>query len=175
MIWKGGVSVNTIGKKIKEKREQIGMSQDELAEKMGYKSRSTIAKIESGVNDVVQSNIVKFANILNTTPAQLLGWEQDTIESVSEVQNDADAYDDEHEKELNDFMNELGSEFDFKQFERIKKYANALKSAMNVNIESFDELHQSYVELFQKMYELNLSEAELNDVYRYACFIKSKR
>ena len=52
------------------------MSQDELAEKMGYKSRSTIAKIEKGVNDVVQSNIVKFAEVLKTDIAYLMGWKE---------------------------------------------------------------------------------------------------
>ena len=65
-----------IGIYIKERRESLGMSQDELAEKMGYKSRSTIAKIEKGVNDVTQTNIVKFAEVLRTTPAYLMGWEQ---------------------------------------------------------------------------------------------------
>ena len=76
-----------IGIYIKERRESLGMSQDELAEKMGYKSRSTIAKIEKGVNDVTQTNIVKFAEILKTTPAHLMGWEKvekkaDTISDV---------------------------------------------------------------------------------------------
>ena len=65
-----------IGIYIKTRREALGMSQDELAEKMGYKSRSTIAKIEKGVNDVTQTNIVKFAEILKTTPAYLMGWEK---------------------------------------------------------------------------------------------------
>ena len=65
-----------IGVRIKDRRIELGMSQDELAEKMGYKSRSTIAKIEKGVNDVTQSNIVKFAEILNTTTAYLMGWEK---------------------------------------------------------------------------------------------------
>ena len=63
-----------IGENIKKRREELGMSQDELAEKMGYKSRSTIAKIEKGVNDVTQTNIVRFAEILKTTPAYLMGW-----------------------------------------------------------------------------------------------------
>lgn len=76
-----------IGAYIKERREALGMSQDELAEKMGYKSRSTIAKIEKGVNDVTQTNIVKFADILRTTPAFLMGWEKvqknnDTIADI---------------------------------------------------------------------------------------------
>lgn len=68
--------MTNIGVYIKERREALGMSQDELAEKMGYKSRSTIAKIEKGVNDVTQTNIVKFAEVLRTTPAYLMGWEK---------------------------------------------------------------------------------------------------
>lgn len=66
-----------IGIKIKERRESLGLSQDELAEIMGYKSRSTIAKIEKGVNDVTQTNLVKFAEALKTTPAYLMGWIDD--------------------------------------------------------------------------------------------------
>lgn len=66
--------MTAIGERIKERRIEMGMSQDELAEKMGYKSRSTIAKIEKGINDVVQSNIVKFSEVLNTSTAYLMGW-----------------------------------------------------------------------------------------------------
>lgn len=69
--------MTNIGNKIKERREALGLSQDELAEMMGYKSRSTIAKIEKGVNDVTQTNIVKFAKVLKTTPAYLMDWEKE--------------------------------------------------------------------------------------------------
>lgn len=68
--------MSNIGERIRDRRIELGMSQDELAEKMGYKSRSTIAKIEKGVNDVVQANIVKFAEVLNTSVAHLMGWEE---------------------------------------------------------------------------------------------------
>jgi DNA-binding XRE family transcriptional regulator len=34
--------------RIKKRREELDLSQDELAQKLGYKSRSTIAKIEKG-------------------------------------------------------------------------------------------------------------------------------
>lgn len=60
---------------IKRRREELKMSQTELAKKLGYKDRSTIAKIESGENDLTQSKIIAFAQALNTTPAQLMGWE----------------------------------------------------------------------------------------------------
>lgn len=77
--------MTNIGTRIKERRIELGMSQDELAEKMGYKSRSTIAKIEKGVNDVVQSNIVKFSEILNTSIAYLMGWDNNEEETTQKI------------------------------------------------------------------------------------------
>mgnify|MGYP001435298141 CR=1 FL=1 len=44
-------------KRIKARREELGMSQEGLATKLGYKSRSTINKIEMGKNDITQSKI----------------------------------------------------------------------------------------------------------------------
>lgn len=64
-----------IGKRIKQKREVLGITQEELAAKLGYKSKSTIAKIENGTNDIVQSKVVEFAEVLNTTVAHLMGWD----------------------------------------------------------------------------------------------------
>lgn len=58
---------------IRNRRIQLGMTQDELAKKMGYKSRSTIAKIESGTNDIPQSKIISFAKALDTTAGELMG------------------------------------------------------------------------------------------------------
>lgn len=66
---------------IKNRRIELGMSQEELAEKMGYTSRSTIAKIESGKNDIPQSKIQAFAKALKTTPGILMGWESDNLKS----------------------------------------------------------------------------------------------
>ena len=63
-----------LGKKIKLRREELGLSQEELAKKLGYKSRSTINKIELGINDITQHKIVAFAEALQTTPAYLMGW-----------------------------------------------------------------------------------------------------
>lgn len=66
-------------KKIKARREELGMSQEELATKLGYKSRSTINKIEMGKNDITQSKIKAFAEALQTTPGYLMGY--DTVSS----------------------------------------------------------------------------------------------
>ena len=63
-----------IGDIIKSRREQLEMSQDELAQKTGYKSRSSINKIEKGLTDINQTKIVEFAKALDTTVADLMGW-----------------------------------------------------------------------------------------------------
>lgn len=64
-----------IGERIRQCRERIGMTQDELAQATGYKSRSSINKIEKGGNDLPQSKIVIFAKVLGTTPSYLMGWD----------------------------------------------------------------------------------------------------
>lgn len=58
---------------IKRLREKLGWSQEELAEKVGYTDRSSIAKIEAGKVDLQQSKIAAFAAALSVSPAQLMG------------------------------------------------------------------------------------------------------
>ena len=72
-----------IGDRIKARRVQLGLSQEELAAKLGYKSRSTINKIELGVNDITQSKVSAIAKALDTTSAYLMGWDDEQPSSVS--------------------------------------------------------------------------------------------
>ena len=69
--------MSTVGENILLMRKRLGWTQEELASKMGYKSKSTINKIELGINDIPQSKIVKFADVLGTTPAHLMGWDDE--------------------------------------------------------------------------------------------------
>ena len=66
-----------IGDKIRKLREEKGLSQEELAQKMGYKSKTSIHKIEQGITDLPLSKVSEFANILNTTSSYLMGWEDE--------------------------------------------------------------------------------------------------
>ena len=75
----------TLYKNIKKLREELGMSQDELAEKTGYTSRSSIAKIEKGLVDLQQSKIISFANALSVTPSQLMGWDDSSYKHQSDT------------------------------------------------------------------------------------------
>ena len=64
----------TIGDRIRIRREKLNMSQEKLAFKLGYKSRSSINKIELGERELPQSKIKAIADALNTTPAYIMGW-----------------------------------------------------------------------------------------------------
>lgn len=75
--------MSTVGDNILRRRRELGLTQEELAKRMGYKSKSTINKIEMGINDIPQSKIAKFATVLFTTPAYLMGWEDDETVSPS--------------------------------------------------------------------------------------------
>ena len=53
---------------IKKQRQQLNLTQTELAQKLGYADKSMIAKIEKGQVDLPQSKIIAFADALETTP-----------------------------------------------------------------------------------------------------------
>lgn len=72
---------------IKKRREELGLSQEELAKETGYTSRTSIAKIESGKVDLPQSKIETFAKALKTTPSKLMGWVDNKTSSEIDPQN----------------------------------------------------------------------------------------
>lgn len=66
----------TNGERIKYYRIKKGLTQDELAQLVGYKSRSSINKIELDKQELVQSSIVAFSKALDVSPLELLGLEE---------------------------------------------------------------------------------------------------
>lgn len=68
--------MKSVGDRIREKRESLGMSQEELAKKLGYKSRSSINKIETDARNLTQSKIKSIADALLTTPSYIMGWDE---------------------------------------------------------------------------------------------------
>lgn len=63
-----------IGDRIKNRRLELGLTQEEVAKKAGYKSRSSINKIELS-RDLPLTKVKEVARILDCTPSYLLGWE----------------------------------------------------------------------------------------------------
>ena len=65
--------MSDLSTRVRLRREQLGLSQQELARRMGYRSRSSITKLEKGINDLPQSKVEELAQALEITPAALLG------------------------------------------------------------------------------------------------------
>lgn len=78
-----------IGAKIKSLRENEELSQSQLAELVGYKDKTSIAKIEAGKVDLPQSKILAFSKALNVTPSFLLNLDSDKPESNQLIDNPA--------------------------------------------------------------------------------------
>ena len=82
-------SAMDIGERIKRRREELDMSQAELARKVGYTSRSTITRIERDGNGISQDKIVAIAKALRTTPSYLMGWEDEEVAELTAFQEEA--------------------------------------------------------------------------------------
>lgn len=96
--------MKTIGDRIRIRREELNMSQDELARKLGYQSRSSINKIESDERNLPQSKIKAIADALGVNPGYIMGWADDvsdswstqfrkSLEIVLQNKDSSDAYD----------------------------------------------------------------------------------
>ena len=64
-----------LGRRIRDRRKELGLSQEELASRMNLKSKSTICKIERGEDNLTTDSIKKYAEALGVTPSYLMGWE----------------------------------------------------------------------------------------------------
>lgn len=67
----------SIGKRIRKKREELGLSQTEFAKNIGV-SKQTLYKYETNIITNIPSNTIEtIAKALNTSPAILMGWEDE--------------------------------------------------------------------------------------------------
>jgi transcriptional regulator with XRE-family HTH domain len=89
----------TIGDRIRNRRELLGLSQEDLARMIGYTSRSSINKIETGAQQLRQSKIKAVADALDTTVNYILG-----IDTKADSQKD---YLDNYMDQIKDIISEM--------------------------------------------------------------------
>lgn len=77
--------MSTIGKRIKDRRVELGLSADQLAEKLG-KNRATVYRYEGDeIENLPLSVIVPLADALQVSPAYLMGWIDETEPAKKET------------------------------------------------------------------------------------------
>lgn len=74
----------TVGERIKQKRIEYGLSQQELAKRAGYSDKTAISKIEHSGNGVTLKQIKRIANALNVDPSEFMGWSDNYIQNAHE-------------------------------------------------------------------------------------------
>lgn len=80
--------VMEIGERIRRRREELDMTQDDLARAAGYKSRSSINKIEVDGRGLPQKKIADIAKALKVTPSYLMGWEDEDVAELTAMQEE---------------------------------------------------------------------------------------
>ncbi len=186
--------------RVKLKRKELGLTQDELAKRMGYKSRVSINKIEMG-RPVTQKIIVRLAEVLNTTPSFLMGWEDkedNTDNTYSEIGNNLKNIRESRNISTEEMANELGI-----SVEDVLNYENGLKEIpieylkmfatyFNVSVDeliSFDvDNHRTvFITKDEKLskrykkwqeligYDYNFTEEEIDEIINFAKYVISKR
>jgi transcriptional regulator with XRE-family HTH domain len=85
IIQAGGEQMANVGKNIAAARKRAGMTQEELASRVGYKTKSAINKIELGIRDLPQKKIAAFADALGVTPGHLMGWDEKPAEELQDM------------------------------------------------------------------------------------------
>ena len=81
---------NTIGSRIKEARESKGISQSELAEKLGFQSATAISLIESGERGIVAPLLQRISEVLRRDVKYFLGQKEDSMDVQVALRADKD-------------------------------------------------------------------------------------
>ena len=66
----------TTSERIRTRRIELGLTQLEVAKKLGYTSKAAICKIEKQGNNVTLKTVKKIAKVLNCSPFYLMGWDE---------------------------------------------------------------------------------------------------
>lgn len=113
----------TVGERIKRRRKELGMTADELADKIG-KNRATVYRYESNEIENLPTTVLEpLLEALQTTPAYLMGWEdEEKNKSSSFTVNEREALLDKLDSLDDDIFNEI---CDFVEY-MIKKQAERL-------------------------------------------------
>lgn len=76
----------TIGERIKKRRQELGLSQIELAKKMGLSAKSTICKLETQGDNITTDRIARIAAALNCSESYLMGWDDNKTQENAAFQ-----------------------------------------------------------------------------------------
>lgn len=135
-----------IGQRMKLRRNEINLSAEKLAEKLGV-SKTTIYRYEKGEIEKFPIELVEpIAKALQTTPAYIMGWE-----SNGNIINLYNKLDDKRKDKVYSF-----AEFQYKEQQKEQQAADDILIAAHKNDNLTDEEEaevQAYIEKIKKRHK----------------------
>lgn len=139
--------------RIRELRKKLHMTQEELAQKLGY-DRSSISKIEKGLVDLSIDKVKDFAKVLHCTPSYLMGWANSPTEYQKNIFDIID-------KDAADQLRE--AQFD-RRFELERDYTiTKLSKEELLILECYRKTNISEKEVIKRILEYDKALNELNE------------
>lgn len=121
----------TIGDRVKKLRNEKGLSQEELAQKLGYKHKTSISKIESNNRRLTQPKIQAIAEVFGISPSELLlGTTDDEIPTHYTAE----------EEELQEYLEELKNRPEMKMLFKTAK--NSTKEDIEKTVKIIEALKE---------------------------------
>lgn len=66
----------TVADRIRMRREELSLSQEEVAHRLHLKGRSSVSKAEKAGDTLTLKTVSMYAQALNCSPSYLMGWEE---------------------------------------------------------------------------------------------------
>lgn len=143
---KGGVKMGNVNDNIRKRRQQLNLTQEQLAQKMGYADKGMISRIENGKIGLSKEKIEQFAAVLQISPVELMGYVFEP-----EVQKDIDGWVRETEEPW-EHIEEAFKNYDYEKNQESERAINILLSKLAL-----------------------MSQKEQEDVLNYVKFVEWKR
>ena len=99
----------TIADRVKELREQQGLSQEKLANMIGLKDKSSIAKIEKSGDKITSKNVEKLSEAFGCSIAYLMGWQENIDDYEHELEKLSENMKNDKLMRLVDYYSQLSS------------------------------------------------------------------
>lgn len=131
----------TTGDRIKKRRNELGMTQEELAKKLGYASRSSVNKVEKS-RELSNKKVKLYSDALKCTPAYLMGWDEeyaDTQETLDDQHFDLLADRDAQQEKIYELMKNC---FDNNDICVLQQYRNLSNDCKIMLLQYLNRLYQ---------------------------------
>ncbi len=147
----------TVGERIRQRRIELGLTQEELGKRLGY-GKSAVCRVEKEGNNITTDRISKFAKALECSPSYLMGW------TANPNQQQLNLYDAIGNKELADDLREkqFKDRFDLE----VSAYQMNLSKEEMIILESYRGLKDFEKDMVKRMLNYTTKSQELMEKYR---------